>query len=397
MGKIDQLIAELCPNGVQFKHIWEVTAWDKKFNAVDNKKQPKTYKYSYLLASALRKLAVEGGDVKLLSTGGEVYGYTTEELAGKNISEGEIISIPWGGRATVQYYNGKFVTADNRIATSLDKNYLDNKYLYYFMLSNLRTIQSFYRGSGIQHPSMAKVLDMKIPIPPIEVQKEIVQILDKFTQLEAELEAELEARRKQYEYYRNQLLTFDEQRERVRWLTLGEVCNISRGRVMSKDYLTENSGDYPVYSSQTANNGVFGKIKTYDYDLESITWTTDGANAGSVFYHNNEKFSITNVCGLLQVKADNLSTRFLFYALQLLTKPHVSAGMGNPKLMSNVMAKIKVPIPSIEEQDKIVNILDNFDSLVNGMTEGLPAEIKARRQQYDYYRTKLLTFQEATA
>ncbi len=166
---------------------------------------------------------------------------------------------------------------------------------------------------------------------------------------------------------------------------------------MSKDYLTENSGDYPVYSSQTANNGVFGKIKTYDYDLESITWTTDGANAGSVFYHNNEKFSITNVCGLLQVKADNLSTRFLFYALQLLTKPHVSAGMGNPKLMSNVMAKIKVPIPSIEEQDKIVNILDNFDSLVNGMTEGLPAEIKARRQQYDYYRTKLLTFQEATA
>ena len=214
MSKVEALIKELCPNGVVYKYLWEVTAWDKKFNAVDSRKQAKTIKYTYLLASELRKLAVDNGDIKLLSTGGEVYGWTTEQLAGKNVSEGEVVAIPWGGRATVQYYNGKFVTADNRIATSLDTNYLDNKFLYYFMLGHLKTLQSFYRGSGIQHPSMAKVLDMRIPVPPIEVQKEIVSILDKFTQLEAELEAELEARRKQYEYYRNQLLTFDESRER---------------------------------------------------------------------------------------------------------------------------------------------------------------------------------------
>lgn len=399
MSKINELIVELCPNGVVYKHIWEVTAWDKKFNAVDNNKQPKTYKYTYLLASALRKLAVEGGDVKLLSTGGEVYGWTTEELAGKNISEGEIVAIPWGGKATVQYYNGKFVTADNRIATSLDKNYLDNKFLYYVMLSNLRIIQSFYRGSGIQHPSMAKVLDMKIPTPPLEVQKEIVNILDKFTQLEAELSAELsaelDARRKQYEYYRSQLFMFNE--SQAEWLELGEVCKVSRGRVMSKDYLAENAGEFPVYSSQTANNGIFGRINSYDYDFESITWTTDGANAGSVFYHNNEKFSITNVCGLLQVKSERLNARFLYYALQMLTKAHVSSGMGNPKLMSNVMSKIKVPVPPIEVQHQIVNTLDNFDLLANSISEGLPAEIKARRKQYEYYRTKLLTFQEIPA
>ena len=130
MSKIYELIQEHCPEGVEVRYLWEVTAWDKKFNAVDNHKQKKTSKYTYLLASALRKLASEEGSVKLLSTGGEVYGYTTEELAGKNISEGEIVAIPWGGKATVQYYNGKFVTADNRIATSLDKDYLDNKYLY---------------------------------------------------------------------------------------------------------------------------------------------------------------------------------------------------------------------------------------------------------------------------
>lgn len=163
---------------------------------------------------------------------------------------------------------------------------------------------------------------------------------------------------------------------------------------MSKDYLTENAGEFPVYSSQTANNGVFGRIKSYDYDFESITWTTDGANAGSVFYHNNEKFSITNVCGLLQVTDKDLSARYLYYALQLLAKPHVNAGMGNPKLMSNVMSAIKVPIPTIEEQVRVIAILDKFDMLVNDISKGLPAEINARRKQYEYYRTKLLTFQE---
>lgn len=163
---------------------------------------------------------------------------------------------------------------------------------------------------------------------------------------------------------------------------------------MSKDYLTDNAGEFPVYSSQTANNGVFGRINTYDYDFESITWTTDGANAGSVFYHVDEKFSITNVCGLLQVKSDEISTKFLYYVLQMVTKPYVNAGMGNPKLMSNVMATIKIPVPSIEEQSRVVSILDKLDALANDISIGLPAEITARRKQYEYYRTKLLTFDE---
>lgn len=93
----------------------------------------------------------------------------------------------------------------------------------------------------------------------------------------------------------------------VEFKKLGEVCEISRGRVMSKDYLKENSGEFPVFSSQTAKNGEIGKIKTYDFDGEYLTWTTDGANAGTIFYRNG-KFSITNVCGLLKVKNKNTST-----------------------------------------------------------------------------------------
>jgi len=177
---------------------------------------------------------------------------------------------------------------------------------------------------------------------------------------------------------------------------LGEICHINRGRVMSKDYLRDHAGPYPVYSSQTANGGVFGHIDSFDYDFESITWTTDGANAGSVFYHNDKKFSITNVCGLLRViDPQAVSTKFLFYMLGQLTKRHVSDGMGNPKLMSNVMSQIRVPVPQLEEQERIVAILDKFDTLVNDLSGGLPAEIKARRQQYEHYRDRLLTFKEA--
>jgi len=162
---------------------------------------------------------------------------------------------------------------------------------------------------------------------------------------------------------------------------------------MSKDYLRTNAGEYPVYSSQTVDDGVFGRINSYDYDGEYLTWTTDGANAGSIFYRNG-KFSITNVCGLLKVKIKDVNTKFLAYTLATVAKKYVSAGMGNPKIMSNVMANVKVQIPPLAEQERIVKILDSFDALVNDISVGLPAELSARRSQYEYYRGKLLTFPE---
>lgn len=173
------------------------------------------------------------------------------------------------------------------------------------------------------------------------------------------------------------------------------MCRISRGTVISKDYLREHPGEFPVYSPQTLNNGIFGYIDSFAYDFESLTWTTDGANAGSFFYHENEKFTITNVCGLLQVlDPARVSTRFLYYVLSAEAPKHVSAGMGNPKLMAGTMGNIEIGLPSIQKQEEIVSILDKFDSLVNGVTESLPAEIAARRSQYEYYKNKLLAFNE---
>jgi len=175
--------------------------------------------------------------------------------------------------------------------------------------------------------------------------------------------------------------------EKVEWKKLGEVCNIKRGRVISKIYLEQHKGEFPVYSSQTRNNGEIGRISTYDFDGEFATWTTDGAYAGTVFYRNG-KFSVTNICGLIEPKdSKNLLVKFIVYWLQIEAKKYVKGGSGNPKLMSNVVEKIKIPIPSIETQEKIVKTLDKF---TNYVTE-LQAELQARTKQYEYYRDMLLS------
>ena len=175
----------------------------------------------------------------------------------------------------------------------------------------------------------------------------------------------------------------------VKYKNIQELCKISRGKVMSKDFIKSNAGEYPVYSSQTENNGELGKISTYDFDGEYLTWTTDGANAGSVFYRKG-KFSVTNVCGLLEIKSKIMIPKFLYYVLSIEAPKYVNAGMGNPKLMSNVMAKIRVAVPPLEVQCEIVHILDDFTLLSALLSAELSAELKARQKQYEYYSEKLL-------
>ncbi len=169
----------------------------------------------------------------------------------------------------------------------------------------------------------------------------------------------------------------------VEYKKLGELCELSRGKVYSKTYIVENSGNYPVYSSQTANDGELGRISTYDYDGEYLTWTTDGAYAGTIF-HRKGKFSITNVCGLITIKSSDLLIRFLYYWLSIKATEYVYRGMGNPKLMSNQMAPIEIPIPPLPIQEEIVKILDHFAEYA--------AELQARQEQYEFYRDKLLNF-----
>ncbi|HET56611.1 MAG TPA: restriction endonuclease subunit M/S [Ignavibacteria bacterium] len=147
-------------------------------------------------------------------------------------------------------------------------------------------------------------------------------------------------------------------------VAIGDICELGRGRVISKNYIEKHKGIYPVYSSQTTDDGVFGKIDSYDFDGEYVTWTTDGANAGTVFYRNG-KFNCTNVCGTLKAKTDKVSMKYLARVLNAVAYKYV-IHVGNPKLMNNVMAKIPIPLPPIEVQKEIVAEIENYQKIIDG-------------------------------
>ena len=282
-------------------------------------------------------------------------------------------------------------------ALLLRSSIIRNKFLFYwFQGADFQNkLSKIISSTGQTKFNKTNLKHILIPIPPLHVQQEIVRILDKFTELETELETELALRKQQYERYRDQLLSPDKglSETEVEWKKLGEVAELRRGRVISKGYLNENAGLYPVYSSQTENMGEIGRIRTFDFDQESITWTTDGAKAGTVF-HRKGRFSITNVCGLIKIRdIQAIGYRYLYYWLSIEAKKHVYLGMGNPKLMSNQMERVPIPIPPLHVQQEIVRILDKFHTLTTSISEGLPREIELRKQQYAYYRDQLLSFE----
>lgn len=155
-----------------------------------------------------------------------------------------------------------------------------------------------------------------------------------------------------------------------------ELFELGRGRVISKKEIQENQGLYPVYSSQTSNGGEFGKINTFDFDGEYLTWTTDGIYAGSVFYRNG-KFNCTNVCGTLKPKTE-MNALFFSYILPIYTEKHV-VKTANPKLMNNVMARVFVPVPPVHEQKKIAEILSTVDNQIRKTDEIISATEKLKR------------------
>lgn len=376
---------------VEWKPLWSITTWDKKFNAVEKEKQPKVIKYHYYLASELKPLIVDGGDVKLLTTN-ESDIWTTEELVKNNISEGEIIAIPWGGNPIVQYYKGKFVTADNRIATSNNTKILDNKFLYYFLLSKLDVISSFYRGSGIKHPSMYHVLEMLIPIPPLSVQTEIVKILDALTALTSELTSELTLRRKQYEYYRETLLSSDNLEQLNTGgvkKKLNDVAIIGTGSRNTNEAI--ENGIYPFFVRSQEPK----KINEYEFDETAIITAGDGVGVGKVFHYISGKYALHQRAYRIVVTDKNLLPKFLFHYIRNNFAHYLKMTSVNSSVTSlrkPMFEKYPVFIPPLEEQQRIVSILDKFETLTNSITEGLPLAIEQSQKRYEYYRELLLSF-----
>lgn len=159
------------------KKLYEVTIWDTKFKGTDKIKQPRVISFKHVTAKELKNIKCESGDIKLLSTG-LFDGFTNKQKAGDNISEGEVITFPTGGTSNIKYFNGKFVDSGNNIAISLDPSKYNLKYIYYSLLCRKDEIESLYRGVGIKHPDMPKILELDMNIPSIDEQNEIVNKIE---------------------------------------------------------------------------------------------------------------------------------------------------------------------------------------------------------------------------
>lgn len=386
MNKIEKLIKQMCPNGIEYRKLFQIT--------------------NILKGQQLNKEKfIKDGEFPVYNGGKTHSGFYDKY----NQEENSVILNQGGSAGLVSFIETKFwASVHCFIIKPINQNFINNKFLFYLLKSKYSDISKLIHGTTIPGISIEDLKNFEIPIPPIEIQNEIVKILDTYTKLEAELEAELEARKIQYNHYRNKLLDFNNNQKliqslmtkennisfnnKVEYKTISEICKIQRGQVYSKDFINNNKGEFPVYSSQSLNDGVLGNINKYDFDGQFVTWTTDGAYAGTTFYREG-KFSITNVCGLLQVKNEAyLNTKYLNYSLSLETNKYVNKAAGNPKLMSNVMAEIIIPIPHISIQNKIVDILDKLESYSQDIQTGLPLKIKQRQKQYAYYRDLLLNF-----
>ena len=295
---------------------------------------------------------------------------------------------------------------------------LSPEFTKYLFRSDLLRKQIMKTASGVTrfNVSKKKFSAITIPIPPLRVQARIVEILDKFTQLEAELEAELEARKKQYAYYRDQLLNFSQcppLNVNIEWRTLGEVAELIRGNGLSKKDFSEfgvpaiHYGQiYTYYGNETEETlsfvspGTAKKLqKVYPGNIV-ITNTSENIEdvCKSVLYSGNVEAVTGGHATIIRPKDYILPKYLVYYTLTLdffTQKKRLAKGTKVIDVSAKDLAKIVIPLPPLSEQRRIVDILDRFDTLTNSISEGLPKEIALRRKQYEYYRDALLSFPRA--
>ena len=319
--------------------------------------------------------------------------------------DGKAIMISGNGSNVghVNYYEGKFNAYQRTYVLLKFDECINVLFLFYYLKSNLRDYLKINSKKGsVPYITLPVIKNFKIPIPPLEVQKEIVRILDKFTNLIYELTRELTLRKKQYEYYRNKLLTFGDDVPRVK---LGEVC--TNFIVPMRDKPKIFDGDIPWCRIEDIEGKFLNGSKSEKFVSKS---TVDKMNlkifpTGTVIcscsasigtYVINTKPLITNQTFIGIVVGEKILNTWLRYYLETQTKKLILLANSStiPYISKDKFKELLIPLPPLEEQERIANILDKFDKLCNDISEGIPAEIEMRQKQYEYYRDKLLTFKE---
>ena len=362
---IDRLVAELCPDGVEYRPLESLG---------------KRNKGTAITASKMRSLEPGNKDLRIFAAGSTFVDTDSSNIPAKDILHGPAIIVKSRGYIGFEYYEKSFTHKNEMWSYTLDSSIVDQKFIYYYLLTQAYYLQELARSKSVKLPQLSvKDTDsLEVPVPPMEIQEAIVEILDKFTNLEAELEAELEARTLQYEYYRDSLFeALDCPR-----VPLDSFAKIKNG----KTYKDFGAGNIPVYGS----GGIMTYVDRFAYDKPTVLIPRKGS-LGNLFYLEEPFWNVDTIF-YTEIDEEQVIPKFLYYFLRTAHLEDLNTAGGVPSLTQKVLNKVLIPVPSLEEQQRIVDILDRFDALTSSLSEGLPAELAARRSQYEYYRDQLLTF-----
>lgn len=396
MSHIDDLIAQHCPNGVPRRRLSTL--------GIRNKGTAMT-------ASKMKSIG-GGGPVRIFAGGNTVADVSMDAIPEKDIVKSPSIIVKSRGNIGFEYYEKLFSHKSELWSYTISDYRVEQKFVYYYLLTKVDSLQALARATSVKIPQLSvKDTDsLQIPVPPLEVQRGIVRILDQFTALEAELEAELEARRRQYGHYRDAL--FDDINHE-RWVPLSQIGRFQRGSSLQKKNLTDAGVPAFHYGQVYTHYGV-SAVTTKSFVSQEFSLNKRCLNPGDVFIattSENEEDLGKAVAWLgdepavassdAYIYRSDADARFIshFFAsehFQLQKKKFVT-GTKVKRLSGDSIGKIRIPFPSRSEQEIIADSLDRFETLVNDLSVGLPAELAARRKQYEYYRDKLLTFEEAPA
>ena len=390
MSKLQELIRELCPDGVEYKKLRDICKLNRGTRVVRNDLS-------------------KDGEFEVYQNSLTPLGYYDKS----NYPAYTTFIISAGAAGEIGFTEKPIWAADDCLCLTCPDN-ISSKYVYYCLLNNRLFLSSKVRKASVPRLARTAVEQFEIPVPPLPVQEEIVRILDHFTNLAAELQAELQARKEQYEYYRNKLLTFGKNAERIEWKRLEDVLHSIRTGLNPRKFFKLNTPDATSY---------YVTIREFNGGNLTFTDSTDRINETARILCNNRSnleyndvlFSGTGTIGETYV-IDNIPSNWNIkegvyslkpkihiilpkYLKYILSQSDIKASYlklaegGTVKSISmRKLGNFPIPVPSLSEQQRIVSILDKFEALVNDLSEGLPAEIAAVQEQYEYYRNKLLSF-----
>ena len=386
MSRLRELMEELCPDGVEYRRLGEILS---------------RHKGIAITAGRMKELHTPDEEIRIFAAGNTYADVMESDVDRGGIIREPAIIVKSRGNIGFEYYTKPFSHKNEMWSYTTNHAFISLKYVYYILEQNMAYFQNKAKTGKLPQISISDTENYEIPLPPLPIQNEIVKMLDNFT----ELTAELQLRKKQYNFYRDSLLNFSQDSFSAEWKTLREVSvHICSGGTPTASNSAYYSGDIPWLRTQEVDwtdiydTGV--KISEEGLKNSSARWIPAncvivamyGATAAKVAI-NRIPLTTNQACCNLEINENVATHKYVYHWVCSQYENLKSKGQGS---QSNINKKIieeyPIPIPPLEVQAKIVSILERFDTLCNDLTQGLPAEIAARRKQYEYYRDKLLTF-----